>query len=222
MSHDDFAFEPIPGIPENLPEGERILWQGSPEQRGLFRHALHGRKMLAYCFILLAWVSASNLADGLGTPAIAEALALPTLLVLALFLIVTGLAYGLAKSSIYTITSQRVIMRFGIALPITINLPFKKIEAAGLKRHADGSGDIPLALKGNDRLAWLHLWPHARPWRFNKPEPMLRDVPEIDQVATLLAKAMAEALPEGRVKLAAAAKMANAKPPAVPSGLATA
>lgn len=221
MSHDDFAFEPVPGLPEHLPEGERILWQGSPERSGLLRHALHGRKILTYCLILLAWVTASNLGDGMAILGVAEALVLPSILVMALLLIVVGLAYGLAKSTIYTITNQRVIMRFGIALPITINLPFKKIETAGLKRHANGSGDIPLALRGNDRLAWLHLWPHARPWRFNKPEPMLRDVPEIDQVATLLTKAMAEALPEGQATLPAA-NAAKTTDPAAPGNLATA
>ena len=31
------------------------------------------------------------------------------------------------------------------------------------KKHGDGSGDIPLALKGNDKIAWLHLWPHTPP-----------------------------------------------------------
>ena len=27
--HDDFAFEPVPGLPELLPQGETLLWQGS-------------------------------------------------------------------------------------------------------------------------------------------------------------------------------------------------
>ena len=30
MSHDDFAFEPRRGLPAVLPDGERLLWQGSP------------------------------------------------------------------------------------------------------------------------------------------------------------------------------------------------
>jgi hypothetical protein len=28
--HDDFQTEPVRGLPENLPEGEHILWQGHP------------------------------------------------------------------------------------------------------------------------------------------------------------------------------------------------
>ena len=30
MSEDDFAVEPIEGLPELLPKGEVILWQGRP------------------------------------------------------------------------------------------------------------------------------------------------------------------------------------------------
>ena len=28
--HDDFDFEPVRGLPQVLPEGERLLWQGAP------------------------------------------------------------------------------------------------------------------------------------------------------------------------------------------------
>ena len=43
-------------------------------------------------------------------------------------------------------------------------------------------------MAGNDRIAWLQLWPHARPWRLGKPQPMLRCVPQGAQVAKLLAQ----------------------------------
>ena len=32
MPHDDFQIEPVPGLPERPPEGERILWQGRPNR----------------------------------------------------------------------------------------------------------------------------------------------------------------------------------------------
>jgi hypothetical protein len=41
MSHDDFAFEPVPGLPAPLPKGERILWQGSPRWQSLARTAYY-------------------------------------------------------------------------------------------------------------------------------------------------------------------------------------
>ena len=199
--HDDFAFEPIPGLPEELPEGEHILWQGSPCWWGLARHALHVRKVAAYCAILVAWVALSGLAEGQATWPLVSSLAGPAGLTVTLIAILLGLAFWLARSTIYTITNRRVVMRFGIVLPITVNLPFLKIESAALKRHGDGSGDIPLALKGKDRLAWLHLWPHGRPWHLRRPEPMLRDVQEAERVAALLADAMAAAVPDGKATM---------------------
>jgi hypothetical protein len=39
---------------------------------------------------------------------------------------------------------------------------------AGLKLHRGGTGDIPLALAGTDRVSYLALWPHARSWRLRK------------------------------------------------------
>ncbi len=69
-------------------------------------------------------------------------------------------------------------MRIGIVLTLTLNLPFRVIESAGLRTYADGTGDIPLSLAGKEKIAIIHLWPHARPWRFARPEPMLRAIPD--------------------------------------------
>jgi hypothetical protein len=86
-------------------------------------------------------------------------------------------------------------MHYGAALPMMVNVPFKIVGVAGAKVHSDGTADIPLRLTGNGRLAYLHLWPHARPWRLTNPEPMLRSVPDGARVATLLADALAVATP---------------------------
>ena len=40
-------------------------------------------------------------------------------------------------------------------------------------------------------LGYLLLWPHARPWRFSRPQPMLRALPGVAQVAETLAAAVA-------------------------------
>ena len=45
MSHDDFAVEAVPGLPAALPDGERLLGQGTPEWRALAVRALHVRKV---------------------------------------------------------------------------------------------------------------------------------------------------------------------------------
>jgi hypothetical protein len=37
MEHDDFAVEPVRGLPEKPPAGEIILWQGRPDTIALAR-----------------------------------------------------------------------------------------------------------------------------------------------------------------------------------------
>ena len=39
----EYAHEPIRGLPGDLPEGEKILWQGAPDARTFARSALHTR-----------------------------------------------------------------------------------------------------------------------------------------------------------------------------------
>jgi hypothetical protein len=86
-------------------------------------------------------------------------------------------------------------MRIGIALPVTFNIPFTILESAGLRLYGSGAGDIPLVLGGTGRIGFLHLWPHARPWRLSRPEPMLRCVPDAQNVASILARAAAGKVP---------------------------
>lgn len=181
------------GLPEPLPSGERVLWQGRPRWTALARRALHTRKIALYFGVLVAWGVISDLADG--QPVAATALA--ALGLAALGLVALGLpallAWLIARTTRYAITDRRVIMRFGVALPMTVNIPFKIIGAAGLRTHADGTGDLPLALTGDGRMAYLHLWPHARPWRVARAEPMLRAIPDAARVAGILAEALAAA-----------------------------
>jgi hypothetical protein len=185
----EHEIEPQHGLPERLPPDERILWQGSPHWRGLARHAFHVRALAAYFAVLLGWSVASSLADGLGAgPALWSArwLAVAGLLCVGTFL---WLAWLTARATVYTITDKRVVMRIGIVLTVTFNLPLRSIAAAGLRPLEQGRGDIPLALAGPDRISYLHLWPHARPWRLAYPEPMLRSVPDAVRVAALLSQA---------------------------------
>jgi len=60
--------------------------------------------------------------------------------------------------------------------------------------YADGTGDIPLTMIGADRIAYLNLWPHARPWRIARPEPMLRAIPDAARVGEILSGALATAV----------------------------
>ena len=104
--------------------------------------------------------------------------------------LLAGMAWLAARSTVYTVTSRRVVMRTGFMLTVTYNLPFRWIGAADLKTHPDGSGDIALRLTGETRLAYLMLWPSVRPWRFARAQPALRAIPDARAVAELLAGAM--------------------------------
>lgn len=180
--------EPVHGLPEELPDDERVLWQGAPDWRALAVRAFHVRKLIVYFALMLALRGAVVLADG--GSAIDAVRAVATLAPLALLGIGLTLliAWLSARSTAYTLTNRRVVMRIGIVLTLTFNLPFKRIAAAEMAPAPRGTGDIALELAGNDRIAWLQLWPHARPWRVAKPQPMLRCVPQGAQVAKLLAQ----------------------------------
>jgi len=190
MSHDDFDFDPVRGLPEVLPAGERMLWQGSPRWQDMALHAFHVRKVAVYFAVITLSVVVLRLADG---ATLLDALK-PVLWYLPLTLVAVGLLSGLAwasaKTTIYTITTKRIVLRIGIALPMSLNVPFSLIENAGLRTYASGAGDLPVELKGDDRVAWLILWPHARPFHLKNPQPMLRAVPQAETVAKLLADAL--------------------------------
>lgn len=190
MSHDhDHEPEPIPGLPGLPPPGEEIIWQGSPDWRLLERQAFHVRGLSFYFGFFIVARGLAALVDGAALPAaIGASLMVVPLAALGLAL-VRVLAWVNARATIYTITNRRVVMRIGVALPMTFNLPFRRIAAAELKRLEGGAGEIALTLAGTDRLAYLHLWPHARPWRYAKTSPMLRALPDGVAVAELLAQA---------------------------------
>jgi hypothetical protein len=191
-------FEPERGLPEPLPETERVLWQGSPDWRALARHVFHVRKLAVYFALLVALRIGFDIQDGAATAAIVTgAVWLTAWGALGLGL-VAMLARLSATQALYTVTNKRVVMRIGIVLTVTYNLPFRQIESAGLLKRPDGSGDIPLQLVGQQRIAYLQLWPHARPWQLRRPEPMLRCIADAQRVAALLTQAWQACPDHGR------------------------
>jgi len=188
---DEHDFEPEPGLPEPLPAGEHVLWQGSPDWRAMAVRSFHVRKLTLYFgIILLARAVTVAYQGGSVFDALQAALWLTPAVALALGM-VTLMAYLSSRTTVYTITDRRVVMRVGIVLSVTFNLPMRALEAASVRLHANGCGDIPLTIAGEDRIAFVHLWPHARPWQIARPEPMLRCVPDAAQVAQRLSAAWA-------------------------------
>ncbi|WP_198374998.1 photosynthetic complex putative assembly protein PuhB [Neoroseomonas rubea] len=187
----EHGLEPVPGLPGHLPEGETLLWQGSPGWRALARGAMHVRGIALYFFLLALWRGAGISADGGSTADVVAGGALMLLIGAAPLGFLYLYAWGAARCAVYSITNRRIVMRVGVALPVTINLPFALIEGASLTRRADGTGDIALRLEGPQRVSWIMLWPHLRPWRMAKPEPMLRAIADADAVAQVLGRALA-------------------------------
>jgi hypothetical protein len=182
----DLGFERIAGIREDLPRGERVLWQGAPTWRSMALRAFHVREVAIY-FLLLSTASCiSALADG--RPA--STALLPAGLGLLACALLMLLAWLTSRTTIYAITTGRVFLRIGIALPLSVNLPLRRIESADLALRADGSGDLALRTEPGAHLAWLHLWPHTRPWRVRRTEPMIRGIDGAEPVAHILAQAL--------------------------------
>ena len=182
-----------PGIHRSLP-GERVLWQGRPAWRALARDALHIRLVALYLAIMLIWNVADIRASGLG-PGEAALAVLPSVLMdLALIGIVFGFAWALARTTRYTITTERCMIEFGIALRATISLPWRRIAAGSITLASDGTGSIPLTLKPGPGINALKLWPHVR-IRGYRAEPTLRSVPDAERIGGLVAQAARAASP---------------------------
>ncbi len=182
--------EPVRGLPGLLPPGERILWQGAPDWRALLWGAFMGRAVALWFIALMGWRFGGGLAEGAGlaTAAVYAAWTLPVMA--AAFTVLGLLAWATARATIYTVTNRRVVIRMGVAIQMSANVPFARITNVALRSLPGDLGDIPLTVGGADRFSWVMLWPNARPWRMARPEPMLRCVPQAARVAALLADAV--------------------------------
>ncbi len=208
----EFAFEPVHGLPENLPPGEALRWQGAPNWRVLARRAFYVRTVAFYFGLLMLLRLAVLIAEGISLrDAMLWSLWMVTLALVAIG-ILTLLAWLYGRSTVYSITDRRVVIRFGVALPMAVNIPFKSIESAGLRTYPDGSGDIPLVLSEAQKVSYLIMWPNVRPWRFSNAQPMLRSIPEAATVAEILAEALRSASAERAHETASASTSAHDAP----------
>ncbi len=185
----EYEDEPIPGLPGRLPPGEVIIWQGTPDWLGVARGVFHTR-LVTIWFLIVAGMA--FVAGGTGLVG-----ALTTLGVAVLGLALLALLARLqAKSTIYTLTNKRVVLRFGVALPKCVNVPLSLVGRADAKPAGSGMVDVSLTPTVRFPLAYLQMWPHVRPWKFGSPQPMLRSVPEA--FVPVLADALVKADPAKR------------------------
>ena len=199
MTHmQEHDFEPIQGLPEDLPEGEVLLWQGSPDWKLFAYRGLHIRALIPYFTIILIWNWAAMFSDGVSASEIFLSMLTLCLAAWAALGLIGLFAWATARTTIYSITNRRIVMRYGLALPIIINLPFRMIDAVDLKvlvadPQNSGFGDVAVKIASSERLAYLVLWPHAKPFTYSNAQPMFRAIPNAQKVAHLLVDALVTA-----------------------------
>lgn len=186
--HDDFEIEPVEGLPEEPPKGERILWQGRPDWWRLSIESLSLKWVAGYFVLLTVWRFVSQMdlmplgqAIGGSVPFVLLGFVTCGLLML--------VAYLQARATMYTVTDARVVMRIGAALTVTLNLPYTQVGNAMLDLRPNGTGTIALQTMGDTKLSYLVCWPHVRPWHIKHTQPALRCIPEAEKVAQLLSEA---------------------------------
>lgn len=207
MSDRDFDFESQPGLPKPLPPGEDLLWQGSPDPNALAREAFKANWVLGYLLIIAVWRASAAFADGGFGQSVA--VFLPYLaLALAGYFVVRLLARAVARAAIYSITTNRVILRIGAALQVTWTVPYTKVAAASLAVKPTGTGTIALELVEGQHISYLALWPHLRPGFARKVQPAFRCIPDAARVARILSDAAQTRVNEPVVSFSASAAVA--------------
>lgn len=175
----------VPGIGAPLPEGERLLWTGKPDLRGLVWRVFHLRAVLLWFGLLVAWRVVVWARGEAGEVPILADLAWIGVIALAATGLLVLFAWLTRRTTVYALTNRRVLMKIGVALEAVLNVPLHEVHSASWRSYGDGTGDIALETEGAQRVGYALLWPHARPWKWRRPEPSLRVVPDVERVAEL-------------------------------------
>ena len=185
MNGHTHEFEPTFGFPEALPASEKVLWQGSP-CAWLIARRIFFLPYLFFYFLILSILALIFNSEVLTLKDLfVKFLSYMSLGMFAIFLLI-AMSYLVSSTTVYSITDKRVVMRIGIVLNLSLNIPYGKIETAERKVYPDKSGDISLKLIADNKIAYLHLWPHCRPWFFSAPLPRLSCLKDVEVVASHL------------------------------------
>lgn len=187
----EYDFEPVPGLPGHLPPGEQLLWQGRPRWGALARRSLRIVPVGCYFLALAAWRGLATWSAGGGPGgALRDASLLIGLGAIAVGVLCL-IGWAAARATVYSITSRRVVIRHGISLQLSLNLPLRRVHSASLATFRDGTGDLALQLGRGDRIGYLVNWPHVRPWHWLQPQPSLRALADAPHAAAVLEHALA-------------------------------
>ncbi|MBS58358.1 MAG: photosynthetic complex assembly protein [Alteromonadaceae bacterium] len=144
MGMTEYEDEPVEGLPEHLPEGETMVWQGRPTAAAMGKRVFFIRHLTLYFGLLIAGHTVYRLMEGVSAAQVMGTLVWQSGLAATVLVLLTWLARAYAKSILYTLTSERLVIRSGVALPMMANIPIEQITAADMRVYRDGTGDILL------------------------------------------------------------------------------
>jgi hypothetical protein len=211
------ADELVRGLPAHLPAGEDLLWQGSPSWKTFAVRFCRIQWIAAYFVALAAWFAVSSLYAGESL----DDLVMPEMRVAgiaALFLTLTVVfSYAIEKTTVYTVTSRRVMIRAGVALPKTVNLPFARLNGASAELFTTGHGDIELMPMADERIAYFMMWPHLRGFSVSRGIPVMRSIPRARHAAAILGDAMSRFVETESPSVATAPAASTTRAPSRPA-----
>ena len=184
----EYEGEPIEGLPEVLPEGESLIWQGRPTVGAMLKRVFFVPQLALYFGLLIGGHTIYRLIESVAAAQVMGTLVWQTGLAATVLLLLVWLARAYARSILYTLTSERLVIRSGVALPMMVNIPIEQIISADLRVHRDGTGDIVLRASADRQLYWVLLWPNVSAWYSRPVRPCLRGLSQ----PNLAAKAFAE------------------------------
>jgi hypothetical protein len=183
----EHEIEPVPGLPGRLPDGEYIVWQGQPELKTVMTRLLRAHWIAIYFAIAALWSVAVGLNNSEGAWLLLGRVTFIAVAAVILFGLMFLYARAVTKTTLYTITNRRVVMRVGIAISASFNLPFKQIAGADFRVGKDGAGDVALTLKAGHGLSGSVFFPHQRGGLWRKLSPQMICLSDAKSVAEQLA-----------------------------------
>lgn len=188
----DAEVEPIPGLPGDLPPGEQLLWQGTPRWWAYTVATFQLGVLAVYFAVFIGLRGLVELQSNGSLTAVFTSMAVLVPWALGCLGLLTIIGWAYARSTVYSLTSRRVVIRFGVALPLTVNLPFAQLRQADLVARGGRRSDIVLELSDDPGLSWFHLWPNVYGFNLARPRPALRALRDPQRVAILLGQAVRE------------------------------
>ena len=114
----EYEGEPIEGLPEVLPEGESLIWQGRPTVGAMLKRVFFVPQLALYFGLLIGGHTIYRLTESVPMAQVLGTLVWQSGLAATVLLLLVWLARAYARSILYTLTSARLVVRSGVALQI--------------------------------------------------------------------------------------------------------